>query len=202
MPDTTALTHLKDLWDERDRRSACREPAVPASLSLQSPRGGPAHHELRRRQYELEDRSAGSVYGSAGPRARRERQRRRSWLDHRRGVRAALSRQAGTAESALPRRSLRRRDGGILSARRIRPEPGRRVDRYAAPRVSARAARRPSASRTGRSRWPHRRTANRSSRNSIAGSAGASSGCRGSGPGSSSRSSSNRPSGTTRARMD
>ena len=76
-------------------------------------------------------------------------QRRRPAVDHGVGLRAALHGQARGADSPLPRRSPRRRDGGVLSAGRLRRQSRRRVDRYAVARLPAVRSRRPPASRLG-----------------------------------------------------
>ena len=63
------------------------------------------------------------------------------------GFAAPVSRQARAADRPLPRRSARRRDGRVLSAVRVRREPGGRLDRHAAARLPAVRPCRPPASR-------------------------------------------------------
>ena len=124
-------------------------PARPAAISLEPARRRSAHHQLRRRQHQLEVRPGRSADRRAAARDGGEGERRRPALDHERRVRDPLSRQARAAHRAVSRRSARRRDGRLLPALRVRREPRRRVDRYAAPRVSAVPARRSPAPRLG-----------------------------------------------------
>ena len=141
------------------RQSSCRtcgttrrRPAVAArttALSIEPARRRPAHHQLRRRQHQLEVRSAGSADRRADARAGGEGQWRRPAVDHGVRLRDSLHGQARGADSPLPRRGARRRDGGVLSAGRLRRESRRGVDRYAAARVSALRPRRSPASRLG-----------------------------------------------------
>ena len=130
-------------------RQARGAPARPAAISLEPARRGSAHHELRRRQHQLEVRPRRSADGGAAARDGGEGQRRRPALDQELGLRDPLSRQARAAHRALSRRRARRRDGRLLPALRVRREPRRRVDRHAAPRLPAVPARRSSAPRLG-----------------------------------------------------
>ena len=134
----------------RRRGRAVRGRSVePPSLSIESSRRGSADHELRRRQHELEIRAGRSADRRTGPRDGGEGERRRPPVDHERGVRDAVPRQARAADRPLPRRSVRRRNGRLLSVVRLRREPRRRVDRHAAACVSSIRPRRSSASRLG-----------------------------------------------------
>ena len=114
-------------------------------------------------KFDLPDPLTGEPHAGDGG----EGQRRRSALDRHVRLRHALSRQARSADRALPRRGARGRDGRLLSAVRVRREPRRRVDRHAAARVPA--VRRTSITciPTGRSRWPRAPTARRSWRSST-----------------------------------
>ena len=143
VPATTSGTSARP-------RALAGESARAAALPIEPARRRSAHHQLRRRQHQLEVRAARSadrraacacmaVKGSGG--------------DLRSigaiGLRPPVSRQARSADRALPRRSARRRDGRLLPAVRVRREPRRRVDRHAAARVPAVRARRSPASRLG-----------------------------------------------------
>ena len=83
------------------------------------------------------------------------------------GLRRPVSRQARTADRALPRRGARRRDGRLLPAVRVRREPRRRVDRHAAARVPAVRPRRSSASGLGDRAGGQRQRPGRSSTSST-----------------------------------
>ena len=130
MPDTASIStrYLQNLWDEARSRAAGDAAARTAPLPVESARRRSAHHELRRRQYELEVHAAGSADRRAGPRAGGEGQRRRSAIDRHVRLRHAVSGQARTADRALPRRSARRRDGraSIRCARSARIASPRR----------------------------------------------------------------------------
>ena len=151
MSDTTTIEtrFLKNLWDDKEAAALADRPAGAAPLSLESARRGPAHHELRRRQHELEVRSARSADRRATARDGGEGQRRRPAIDGDLRLRRAVSGQARTSDRALSRRSVRGRDGRALSAVRVRREPRGRVDRHAASRVSAVRSRRSPASGLG-----------------------------------------------------
>ena len=96
-------------------------------------------------KFELADPLTGETRSGDGG----EGERRRSALDRHHRVRGAVSRQARGVGSALSRRGARGRDGGLLSAVRVRRKPRGRVDRHGASCVPAVSARRSPASRLG-----------------------------------------------------
>ena len=176
---------LKNLWDEREAARSRRSP-----LDLLRYRSNLLGDDLRitnfgggntSSKFELPDPLTGeprrvmAVKGSGGD--------LRSIGASR--LRAALSRQARSADRALSRRGARRRDGRLLPAVRVRREPRRRVDRHAAACVPAVRRTSITCTPTGRSRSRRAPTARRSSRSSTRSTAATSSGCRGSGPASS-----------------
>ena len=144
VPEThaTETTLLKNLWNEQEAAALAAQAAGSAALSIEPARRRPADHQLRRRQHELEVRSAGPAHRPAAAGDGGEGQRRRSAVDRRRRVRHALSRQARTISSPAIAAKRTKTRWSALSALRVRREPRRGVDRHAAARVPAVPARR------------------------------------------------------------
>ena len=180
MPDVASVGHKVPAEPLGRHGGGPAVTARAAALPIESSRRRPAHHQLRRRQHQLEVRSAGSADRRADARAGGERQRRRSAVDHGVRLRDPLHGQARGADPPLSRRGARRRDGGVLPAGRLRRESRRGVDRYAAARVSAVRSRRSPASRLGDRARGERQRHSRSWRSSTSGSAARSCGCPGS----------------------
>ena len=130
-------THLKDLWNDADaRRSLPANQLGSLALSLEPAGRGFAHHEFRRRKYELQARAARSIYwppvrvlavkGSGGD--------------------LGSITEVGFALLYLDRleqlkelyrgEAVRRRDGPLLSAFGVWREPRRGFDRHSSARVS------------------------------------------------------------------
>ncbi len=57
MPEIKETIHLKDLWDTRKAASIAENSLASVALSIQPSRRGLAHHEFRRRQYQLQVRA-------------------------------------------------------------------------------------------------------------------------------------------------
>ena len=84
---TLETTFLKNLWDDREAAALDGEAARAAALPFEPARRGSPHHELRRRQHELEVRPARSADRRAAARDGGQGQRRRPRVD--RHVRAS-----------------------------------------------------------------------------------------------------------------
>ena len=146
MPDTTALKHLKDLWDDRtaDRACAatsCRCFAIDRICSAPICASRTSAEATRARRSIMPDPFTGApvrvlaVKGSGGDLGSiTDAGFALLYLDKLEQLKARYRGEAFEDEMV-----------GLLSARRIRPQPGRGIDRYAAARVSSRAARRPPA---------------------------------------------------------
>ena len=180
MPDVVSVDtkFLQNLWD--DTEAARLSPLEQLRYRSNRARRRPSHHQLRRRQHQLEVRSAGSADRRADAGAGGERQRRRPAVDHGVRLRHALHGQARRADPPLSRRGARRRDGGVLSARA-------RSARIASPRRSirrctpfCRSITSITCIPTGRSRSRPAPTAHRSWRSSTSSSGARSCGCPGS----------------------
>ena len=151
MSDTSAVetTFLKNLWDDREAARLESQPLellryrsnlLGADLRITNFGGGNTSSK-----FDLPDPLTGAptrvmaVKGSGGD--------LRSIGTSR--IRGAVSRQARKPDRALSRRGVRGRDGRLLPAARLRREPRRGLDRYAAARVPAVRSRRSPASRLG-----------------------------------------------------
>ena len=84
MPETNVLEtkFLQNLWEENQAACAQAKTAGAAAIPLQPAGCGPAHHQFRRRKYQLEVRSAGSSLRQARARPGGQRKRRGSALHH------------------------------------------------------------------------------------------------------------------------
>src|SRR4029079_19126540 len=102
------------------RGRARRQSPRAAALPVEPARRGPPHHQLRRRQHQLEVRSPRSADRRITPGDGSEGQWRGPAVDYRIRLRPAVSRPARLARHALSRRSARRRDGRAVSAVRVR----------------------------------------------------------------------------------
>ena len=165
---TIATDFLKNLWDEREAAQLRSAAARAAALPVEPARRRPAHHQLRRRQHQLEVRPARSADRRAGARDGGEGQRRRSAVD--RHVRASPCCISTSSNSLIARyRGEAHEDEmvALLPAVRVRREPRRRVDRHAAARVPAVRPRRSPASRLGDRAGGERQRRSRSSRSST-----------------------------------
>ena len=139
MSDTTTIEtrFLKNLWDDKEAAALADRP-----LELLRYRSNLLGADLRITNFgggntELEVRSPRPAYRRATACDGCEGQRRRSAIDGDLRVRRAVSGQARTSDRPLSGRSVRGRDGGALSALRVRREPRGRFHRHAASRVSS-----------------------------------------------------------------
>ena len=185
MPETAKTVHLRDLWDSA---VAASSPTTnrPAALSLQSARRGPANHQFRRRQHQLQNRAAWTrspavrglaVKGSGGDIG--------SITES--GFAILYLDRLEQLKSLYRGEAIRRRDGRAT----IR---SRRSARIALPRpstlpctLSSLSSRRPSASRTGPSPLRPAPTASENWKSSTRSSIARLSGSHGSVPDSNSR---------------